>query len=885
MKARLLLVLSIAPSIGFGQLTVTNTLTPEQLVQNVLLGSGVTVSNVTFNGGPATTMSMQAGQFDGTSSNIGMATGLILATGDDTLANGPNDFGGGTAGGGNFGFGDPDLTQFLNGTQTNDAAILEFDFIPNGDTLRFNYVFGSEEYDEWTCSGFTDAFGFFLSGPGIAGPYSNGAINIALVPGTTVPIAINSVNLGVPGSAGNAATCAALDPNWTNNNVYYVQNNPVGPTVEYDGFTVVLEAFAVVQCGQQYHIKLAIADASDTILDSGVFLEGGSFTSTAAVTASLATAVGLQDSTLYEGCATAILGFTRYAGFTTVDTVQVTIGGTATMGVDFSPMIPPEIVFQPGDTTIYYVLTAPIDADLLETVDLTISNVAQCSGQLVVTDFTFYIDEAQPMYIAVSDTTIDCDDIVTIGPTVYQGYGNYGYSWSNGATTPTITVSPPVTTTYTVTVTDTCGMVPQSGTITITVPVFPPVSVVASSDTAIVCLTTADLWVVASGGDGFYTYLWTNSAGDTLGTAPTLTVTAGPPATYFVNVEAGCGLGDSESVLVTPAPLPPVTVSTNNDTTVLCPGDQVDLLVASATGGNGVYTYLWTYSTGATLSTNDTVAGITVNDTATYYVQVDDQCGNSGSDSMNVFTPYWEPYQLFVANDTAICLDQSTTIWAYATGGAGGYVFDWSNPGGGSMQYLITPGLPDTYAVTVTDQCGYTLADAVFVDVQWVDAAFMINYTDEYDVTFFNLSSPNCTQYLWEFGDGDESTAMHTAHHYIDTEDHDVWLTVWNNLGCVDSTTVRVQPPAHLYMPNAFSPDGDGVNDWFGPGGHDLYEFEMLIFDRWGEMIYSTEDAAKPWDGMVNGTPATNDVYVWKLKARGRRFGPVEYIGSVALVR
>jgi gliding motility-associated-like protein len=328
-----------------------------------------------------------------------------------------------------------------------------------------------------------------------------------------------------------------------------------------------------------------------------------------------------------------------------------------------------------------------------------------------------------------------------------------------------------------------------------------------------------------------------------------------------------------------------VVVSTNNDTTVLCPGDAVDLLVVNATGGNGVYTYLWTYSTGATLATTATVPGVLVNDTATYTVQVEDQCGNTGTDDIIVYTPHWEPYQLFVANDTAICLDQSTTIWAYATGGAGGYVFDWTNPGGNDMQYLITPGLPDTYPVTVTDQCGYSLSDAVFVDVQWVDAAFIINYTDEYDVTFFNLSSPNCTQYLWDFGDGDESTAMHTAHHYIDTEDHDVWLTVWNDLGCVDSTSLLVQPPAHLYMPNAFSPDGDGVNDLFGPGGHDLYEFEMMIFDRWGEMIYSTEDPAKPWDGTMNGTPATNDVYVWKLKARGRRFGPVEYIGSVALVR
>jgi gliding motility-associated-like protein len=173
----------------------------------------------------------------------------------------------------------------------------------------------------------------------------------------------------------------------------------------------------------------------------------------------------------------------------------------------------------------------------------------------------------------------------------------------------------------------------------------------------------------------------------------------------------------------------------------------------------------------------------------------------------------------------------------------------------------------------------------VFVDVQDVTAFFQINYTDEYDVDFYNMSSVNSTEFLWEFGDGGEAETFHAAHHYIDTEDHIVWLTVWNPLGCVDSTSILVQPQSHLYVPNAFSPDGDGFNDVFGPVGHDIDEFEMRIFDRWGEVIYSTNDPAKPWDGKVGGTLAENGVYVWKMRASGRRFGPVEYIGSVSLIK
>ena len=869
-----------------GQLSVANTLTPEQLVQQVLLGSGVSVSNITFNGGPATVMSMQAGQFDGVNSNIGMATGLILASGHDTLANGPNDFGGGTApGGGMQGPGDPDLSQFLGGNMTFDAAVLEFDFIPNGDTLRFNYVFGSEEYDEWTCSGFTDAFGFFLSGPGIAGPYSNGAVNIALVPGTNVPIAINSVNLGVPGSAGTAATCAALDPNWQNNSVYYTQNNPVGPTVEYDGFTVVLEAFALVTCGQQYHIKLAIADANDAILDSGVFLEGGSFTSTAAVTASLSTAVGLIDSTLYEGCASAQLIFERYAGFNTTDTVQLVVGGTAIGGVDYNPVLPNEIVFQPGDSTIVFVLTAPLDADALETVQITISNVAQCSGMLVVTDFTFYINEAQPMYITVSDTAIGCDDVVTIGPNVFEGYGNYQYIWNTGDTTATLTLSPPVTTTYTVTVSDTCGQVPQTGTITVDVPVYPPVNMIVSNDTALSCPQAATLFVISTtGGDGVYTYEWTDVNGTVLSTSTSLAINSGPAATYYVSVEAGCGMGDADTIVVSPLPLPPIVVLTNNDTTVQCPADLVDLYVASLTGGSGVYTLEWTDGF-SVLSTTDTLPDISVIGTATYYIGVEDECGNTGIDSVTVQLPVWDPYTLWIVPDTAICLGFEGQLAALASGGAGGYQYAWSPITSSSTDTTVAPTAPTTYSVTVTDACGFVLIDDMFMDVQFVEAAFNVNYIGEFDVTFLNESSNNTTEWFWDFADGNTDSAQYTAHRYLDSDDHEVWLTVWNPIGCVDSTSLIVQPPAHVYVPNSFTPDGDGINDMFGPIGHDLSEYQFRIFDRWGEVIFASSDPGQGWDGKVSGAAPKQDVYVWQLKTSGRRFGPVEYMGNVTLIR
>ena len=176
---------------------------------------------------------------------------------------------------------DPDLLPVANSvpgmigqsfsvSSINDVAILEFDFIPTSDSMEFRYAFGSQEYFAYENTQYNDVFGFFLSGPGIsgiAGPWSNGAINLAVVPNTTppLPITISSV---------------CNDPPDVMNPQYFVSNqNGLGIIADADGFTTVLTARALVQCGETYHIKLAIADGSDQGLSSYVWLEAGSFDS------------------------------------------------------------------------------------------------------------------------------------------------------------------------------------------------------------------------------------------------------------------------------------------------------------------------------------------------------------------------------------------------------------------------------------------------------------------------------------------------------------------------------------------------------------------------------------------------------------------------------
>ena len=127
-----------------------------------------------------------------------------MASGGVLNAIGPNDAGGSSQPGIGDGWTDADIETITAPNSANDVLAIEFDFVPNGDTLTFNYVFGSEEYNWYVCASYMDAFGFFLSGPGITGPYSSpvgfpdGATNIALIPGTTMPVSINTINEGDP---------------------------------------------------------------------------------------------------------------------------------------------------------------------------------------------------------------------------------------------------------------------------------------------------------------------------------------------------------------------------------------------------------------------------------------------------------------------------------------------------------------------------------------------------------------------------------------------------------------------------------------------------------------------------------------------------------------
>lgn len=869
----------LASVTGQAQLVVDETLTPAQLVQNVLLGGGVSVSNITFNGIPVpATAQLGSGSFTQTG-DLGLSAGVILSSGYAASTVGPetNFSGDDLLNNGN----DPDLEAIVGGNITN-YSILEFDFIPTGDSLKFRYVFGSEEYPSFVCS-FNDAFGFFLSGPGISGPYSGGAVNIAVLPDGVTPVTISNVNSGA-GNDPNDPFCPAVNPE------YYV-NNTDGSTVAFGGFTTVLTAFALVQCGETYHIKLAVADAgndfdSDTTYDSAVFLEAGSFTSTGQVIPQLVSGPGIIGNTMNEGCVPVELIFTRQGDLSAAETVDIVVSGTATAGIDYTPALPPTLSFAAEDSTVSFILDVPLDADGPEDLVITISQLIVCANTNVETVFTFNIDSPPPLSTTAADIDAICGDVNVLDPQITGGVGYYSYLWSTGETTPTITVSPSVTTTYSFTVTDSCAVEPLSGSFTVTLPVYPPLEVEVSPDLAIPCLETDVISVTSvSGGDGNYTFQWTQ--GNTiLGNTASITVPSGDPVWYVATVAEGCGASVQDSVLVSMAPLDPIAITTSGDVTVICRGDSTVLSVEGITGGNGVYTLEWVDPDGSVLSTGYAIE-VGVPSDATYSITVADQCGTVGETQVSTFIPQYDQFLVNTNADHIICFGDSTYVQVEVRGGSGYYFIDWVDRGWTDPILKVIPTEETTYVVNVTDQCGEVLSDEVTVDVETVYIDITVTNQGQDDWYLQAATVPIALTHVWDMGDGTQYRGDEVVHSYM-TVDEAFWasLRITTTNGCTGVDSVLLEPPAHIYFPNAFTPDGDGVNDTFRPVGHDIDEFEMTIFNRWGEAIYTTTSMDKPWLGDVNGSDAaTTGVYVYKYRAVGHYFPATEGYGHVTLLK
>ncbi|WEV74441.1 choice-of-anchor L domain-containing protein [Bifidobacterium sp. ESL0798] len=209
----------------------------DELLKVLLADDSLAASNVKLTGSP-----LAAGTFAHGQTTLGIDNGLLFSTGDIT--------------GGHSALGTPgdsDLDTILGAPETHDAISLEFDFVPKGSTLSFNYVFGSEEYPDYVGSEYNDTFAFLVNGA-----------NVALIPGSNNPVSINTVNAN-------------------ENSGYFIDNSNSAikplPGTQFGGLTKVLPVTAPVIKGKTNHIKIVLADANDNIYNSFVAIQKNSMKS------------------------------------------------------------------------------------------------------------------------------------------------------------------------------------------------------------------------------------------------------------------------------------------------------------------------------------------------------------------------------------------------------------------------------------------------------------------------------------------------------------------------------------------------------------------------------------------------------------------------------
>jgi gliding motility-associated-like protein len=758
----------------FGQL-VTSSQNPTSLVQNVLLGPGVTVSNIFYSGSPNA-----IGYFNGANTNLGIAEGIVMTTGTiapgGTGPHGPNNSG--TSGVDNNFSGYNQLSNLIGNIQTYNAAILEFDFVPYADTVRFKYVFGSEEYPEFVGSDFNDVFAFFISGPGIAGLQ-----NIAKLPnGQTV--AINNVN------GGNPPTFPPINAN------YFVNNgtgtnapfNASATYIQYDGFTKVLEAVSKVQCGQTYHLVIAIADALDGIYDSGIFLQANSLSSKIPVEVDYELSFDAfgDGQTMAEGCVTTDVTLTRNTGNLTIPlTIPISVTGTATTGIDYSA-IPTSITFPAGQAQTSFSFSSLADGlvEGVETLNIIFQIPDPCGGNNPIT-LNLKINDIQPVSVSVNSSSLTCPgEPVEIIANPAGGVGPYTYLWNTGATTSSIFVNPTSTQTFTVTVTDDCLQQSATASSTITVPVFVPLAIQITPDITEICPYVAkDLSVVPTGGAGGYEYSWMDQNGMVLTTDSLITVTPSASTFYVVQVTDFCENTEIDTVFYT-ITSPPLVVTMNNPPDI-CPFQPVTI-AATATGGFGQYFYLWIHS-GETTSSVTVSPGVTTN----YLVKVSDEC------------------QTFTVN--------------------------------GNITVTVIKPNADFVALSST-------------------------FFEDLPVTFQNLST-GAVSYQWDLGDGSSSSMVHPSNTYFTPDTFYITLIATNASGCIDSIKkpLIILEEYWVYIPNTFTPDEGRYNNTFWISTINIEKMNTAIFNRWGEIIFETNDVNFHWDGKYNGKVIQDGTYGYKV--------------------
>lgn len=913
--------------IASGQLVISNAPNAQALAQK-LVGDGVTISNVTFIGNP-----VMAGFFNNLGgTNINIDSGIVLTNGraatrpPNTGLEGPSALNAHNI----MGLpGDADLSAIVM-APTNDACVLSFDFVPLGDTIRFNYVFSSEEYPNFACSQFNDAFAFFIQGPGIIGMQ-----NIALIPNTTAPVTIRNIN----------DQFCALYPQ------YYV-NNQGNSFLTHNGHTKVFTAVSRVQPCEVYTLKLVIADVVDFTFDSGVFLQAKSLTSNAIGMTNLTQTDPAGNSYLVEGCATGAFVIRRPRKEPTPLSVSLSYAGTATNGIDVQTL--PSLVTIPANDSFVVVNVLPIIDGLPEGIEiLKVYALAGCAAGIPSDSTSIQIRDYDILSLT-PDTAAICRNssiqlIASTGYTIYQ--------WNPDPTLSNTAIRNPVAspvnsgTTYICTATE--GTCQAKDSVFIKLKDLEFISKLdvncRGASTGNIKVAGGWEWIqpVEFSIDGL---IWqADSSFNNL-----------PVGVYWVRIRDGVCV-DSIRVTINQA-FPDLIINNIGITGVTCTGGGADgVLNISASGGSNPIQYSvdginfqisnlfnlpvgnypvsikdnngCTNSQNATITLNnivtlDATADTTICEGTSYLIPASSNAAmiswtpSASLDNSTITTPVASPVvttMYHVIATTGICIRTDSIrikVNPAPVANAGedfsvcfGKISQLNGSGGTGYQWfpstyfttssnIASPSVKAkkdiTYFLTVTNVFGCKSITPDAIDINVIptvkifagnDSIAAINQPIQLKV--FETSIAGVTQYAWSPGTFLNNAGIATPVAIL-PYDYRYIVTGTTPEGCEgsDDILIKIYKGPDIYVPSGFTPNNDGLNDLLKAIPVGIKEFRYFrVYDRWGQMIFSTRNPSTGWDGKINGTEQPTSTFIWIAEAIDYKGNLVSRKGVVTIVR
>lgn len=664
---------------GFSQTVQVDYNSDPQSLAEQITGNGVQLLNVVL-----TCADSASGIYNVQSvTDFPDGPGIILSTGDAADFRGPNLSQSTTTEWTTPG--DPLLTE-IAGQSSFDGCALEFDIIPGGDSLVFNFTFASEEYDEYVGTPFNDAFGFFIKGPGIPGdPALDNYENLAVVPGTSDPVEINTINGGNP------------DIGFPPVNEEYYKNNPLGFSniIQYDAWTKDLVARRLVTPCDTFHLKLSIADVGDREWDSAVMIEQIESPNTSL---DLVTVGGIDD--LIEGCNDGTVTFTREPVSDQSLVVTYFLQGTAINGIDYpliggnpDPNVPKTITI-PANQASASIDFFPFDDGIPEgpeTVAIYIGN-PDCVGT-VQDSLIFLITDELELNVEPALAFICLGDSLTFS---VEGQGD-DFSWSpvtflNDPLIKEPTTTPTSNTTYTVTSTVASCIAQATSEINVTDMTLSAVV------TQIICggENTGAIDLTVSGGQSPIEFSWIGPNGFS---AITEDISNLGPGTYAVLVTErdGCTANLSVEITETPALEAVLTSPTfQGGDNISCFAASDGQITATVTGGLAPYDFQWDDPLN---QTTQTATNLTA---GTYTVTVTDANNCTTSQSITITQPDGITGAL-INRINVLCAGESTgSALIEALGGHAPYTYEWNTtpPQFGPIATNLPAGI---YTIDISD--------------------------------------------------------------------------------------------------------------------------------------------------------------------------------------